>query len=570
MRPRAPHRRLASPREAFAAAILAVLLFLAALYAVRQVRPIPTTRQTPGRIQELRDLDPQRSATVRIRAIEPAPPARADSMILVRYSLASPASRVEDAEIRGLLAGEIKYDFNQGSANHMRVGRRFAGPSRGLYELKRALVRWELPRLPEGSRVVSAEATFWIESFDLGSPLARKGAPVALHLYAYPIDQEWVQGEGGKRKDNFSSAARGEVSWTDVRSQEGPPWPSPGALEPAETGVGGYLSAPVAVAAISGSDRPLALSGAALTSHVAACERQGRPLDLLLKLDDVEEDRPGTEISLLTSEFGDVHDARSKRPRLDLVVEVPGRDFGREEPVVVEPGGERILAPVEHRGRTVLLAAEVSDAGGAIPAGVFLRGGLGAPSPDSSWQPLTLPVERRWDWSQVKIASPPWRVPLGTTAQIALREFWVQPGPRRRQLPELVLVAPSGTVRRIRGEVASGDEYRLSFRPTEPGLWRYGWSFRTTPSRPPAGHEGEGLFYVTLPGQGGASELADMRSWVAELVAENRGAPPLDADAEQKVDALCRWAASYSRGATPEERSEAERLVEEARASLGR
>jgi hypothetical protein len=251
-------------------------------------------------------------------------------------------------------------------------------------------------------------------------------------------------------------------------------------------------------------------------------------------------------------------------------VEVPGRDVGHREPFTVESGAQHLLAPAEHRGRTVLLAADVSDADGSIPPGLFLRGGLGAPSPDSSWQPFTVPVERRWDWSQVKIVSPPWRVPLGTTVGIALREFWVLPGPRERQLPELVLVAPSGRLYRPRGRVGPGDEYQFSFQPKEPELWRYGWSFRSTPSRPPESHQGEGLFYVALQGQGNGSELEGIRSWVAELKSEIRQAPRYDAAAEIKADALCRWVAAYSRAASPADRREAERLVEEVRAALAK
>ena len=71
----------------------------------------------------------------------------------VTYRIASEKYPVTDTEIRGLLDGTVKHHYNQGTAYHMRLGRRYSGSFDGQFELKRALVRWPLPPLAEGGRV---------------------------------------------------------------------------------------------------------------------------------------------------------------------------------------------------------------------------------------------------------------------------------------------------------------------------------------------------------------------------------------------------------------------------------
>jgi hypothetical protein len=557
-------RRLRLLAVAGAAAFLGVL----GLLAIRQYQPIPSSRQDHGRIREIRGLEPMRSGRVFLHTVvtdSPPGAAAAWDRDTIRYSLASPASRVEDAEIRGLLVGEPKYRFNQGTAYHMRLGRRFAGPSEGLYELKRGLARWELPPLAAGARLLAAKITYWVEGHDLKSPLAREGAASPrLHLYAYPIRGSWVEGSGGARRDNFSPAREGEVTWTHAREGQ-EPWPAPGALSRNGTR---YIEHPVAVGAVGAGDRPVVLDGEALTRHVAARLAEGASLDLLLKLEDDEEDRWGTELGLMTSQFGDAHDAAPKRPRLDLVVEVAGQGPGSREAFVLEPGSDREFSPVLHPGRTVVLSAELEGDGG-IPPGVEVRGGEGSPAADATWQAAEGSVARRWDWSQFRLRSPAWWVPADDTVSIVLHEFWVRPGPRQRQLPELVLIAPSGDLHRVPGRAGEGDEYTLSFRPEEPGLWRFGWSFRTTPNTPVGSHEGEGVFYATLPG-GETGDYPRVLAWGRDLVEGLRRGRFSTPSAQVRVNALCRWAAAHAAGAGASERAEIERLVTEARAGLSR
>ncbi|HET7903538.1 MAG TPA: hypothetical protein VFM17_03155 [Candidatus Eisenbacteria bacterium] len=539
---------------------------LGALQATGYYKPIPRSFQSARRVHEIRGLEPVRSGRIRARVIDLGE-ARGSGPHSVRYSLSSPASRVEDADIRGFLPGGMKYPFNQGTAYHMRVGRRFAGPMDGLYELKRSLVRWALPSLPAGAGIRSAEATLWVEWLDGKSPLAKPQGATPLHLYAYPTGSPWTEGSGGRRHDNFSPALPGEVTWTDARAAV-EPWPSPGALTPSEDPSRPYREAPLAVTTVAGGDRSITLSGGRLAAHVETRARSGGTLDLLLKLDDSEEDRLGTEISLLASDFGDLHDRWIRRPRLDLVVDVPGKDLGHEEAFALEAGTDHDLEPVLHPGRRVLLAVEVEGEPGAVAPALFVRGGIGPPSRDSAWIPLTAPLERRWDWSQVKLRSPGFRIDLGDSVCISLREFWVQPGPRERQVPELVAIAPSGKVHRTQGKATDGIDYRISFVPQEPGLWRYGWAFRPMTQIPLEAHQGEGVFYVRLPGPAEGADLGMLRRWTSDLIRQARASGAEDPSVQVEVNALCRWAALSSRGASDPQRREIDRMVEEVRAAL--
>ncbi|HEU5310543.1 MAG TPA: hypothetical protein VFV24_03725, partial [Candidatus Eisenbacteria bacterium] len=397
-------------------------------------------------------------------------------------------------------------------------------------------------------------------------PLATGQESGGLHLYAYPIDGRWVEGAGGEKRDNFSPASPGEVTWKDARSGV-EPWPAPGGLGP---GKDGYAHSALAMALIRGDERTVLLGGPALAAHVASRASEGRTLDLLLKLDDGEEDRLGTEIGLMTSEFGDEHDAHSKRPRLDVVVALPQGGSSRIEGFTIEPGQDHRLDPVLHRGSTVLLAADLEAADGGVPPGIFVRGGAGEPSESTAWVPLTSPVERRWDWSQFLVRSPMTRLPIGDSLEIRLREFWVRPGPRERQVPELVLVSPSGELQRLAGHPGEGDEYRLPIRPEEPGLWRYGWSFRPTPNRPPESHRGEGLFYVSLPGPEDPGASARVERWSQELLRALRAGRVSKASAQAQVNALCRWVATRAASAPSSERPALDRMVRETRAALAK
>ena len=525
----------------------------------------PKQEQTAERVAEILGLDVQREGRLTIEAIAIDGQATPRKSTRIRYSLSSPAAAVEDTDIRGYLDGTTKHPFNQGTAYHMRVGRRYGGPRDGRYELKRSLVRWRLPELPSNARLISAEVTFWVEGFLSDSPLGDEELFRTLHLYLYPVSENWEAGLGGRRQNDFSPAAPGEAWWNEARFGE-LAWPAPGALEPA-TGKQrrGYRDLPVGVGAIVRSDTALTIGGDRLLGYLRDSYGRQAELSLLLKLEDEEEDRVGTELAFLASNFGDVNDARSKRPRLDIEIEIPYAAQTLIDDFVVEAGTEYLTRVLTHSGQTVLLSAAISQGEGIAP-GLFVRGGSSEDSIDETeWEVLANPIVRRWDWSQFRIASPLRIVSWGDSIKLALHETWVWPGPREKQLPELLAIAPSGRVHRVSARATPELDYVMVFEPDEFGLWRYGWSFRPTPTRLPGNHQGEGVFFVGIAeGDGEAAKLEELAAYIIENV---RRLGYQDAVLQGKVNVFVRWAVRYGRKG-PEEKATSERLLTAVREAL--
>jgi hypothetical protein len=525
----------------------------------------PKQEQAAERVAEISDLDIQREGRLTIEAIPIDGLATAGTSTRVRYSLSYPAAAVEDTDIRGYLDGTTKHPFNQGTAYHMRVGRRFGGPRDGRYELKRSLVRWRLPELPANARLISAEVTFWVEAFLSDSPLADEQLFRPLHLYLYPVSENWEAGLGGRRQNDFSPAAPGEAWWNEARLGE-LAWPAPGALEPAAGQQRrGYRDLPVGVGAIVSSDTTLTIGGDRLLDYLRDSNERHGALSLLLKLEDEEEDRIGTELAFLASNFGDVNDALSKRPRLDFEIEIPYAAETVSDDFVVEAGTEYLTKVLTHRGRTVLLSATVSQSK-AIAQGLFVRGGsIGDSIAETEWEVFTNPILRRWDWSQFRIASPLRWLSWGDSIKLDLHETWVWPGPREKQLPELLLIAPSGRTHRVQARATPDLHYVMEFEPDEFGLWKYGWSYRPTPTRLLGGHQGDGVFFVgNAEGDGESAKLEELSIYIIENV---RRLGYRDAVLQSKVNVFVRWAVRYGRKG-PEEKETSERLLAAVREAL--
>ncbi|UCF19745.1 MAG: hypothetical protein JSU87_17830 [Gemmatimonadota bacterium] len=520
----------------------------------------PKQKQSPARVAEIAALRLQREGRLRMTAVrfdDRGPSAVSTRM---NYELNAPWAHVEDTDIRGFLDGSMKYPFNQGTSYHMRVGRRYGGPRDGRFELKRSLVRWVLPELPADARMTSASVTVWIESFLSDSPLRREREKfLPLHLYLYPVREEWGAGKGGIRQDDFSRAAPGEASWTDARAEE-LAWTAPGALTPDAEGPGNrYVVPALAVGTIVKDNAALSLEGGGVAEYLQEVYEEGSTFSVLLKLEDDEEDRWGTELAILSSNFGSEKDAFSKRPRLEFELEVPGPAWTSELSYALEAGTEHVASPLRHPGGTVVIALELEE-GDGIPPALFVRGGKAGQAPvDVAWEPYHYPVVREWDWSQVKLAAPGQRLGWGDTLRFDLQETWVRPGPPEKQVPELVLVSPSGRQMLVAARPDREFWYRFEFQPDEFGLWRYGWSFRPTRTRPLGSHEGEGVFYLGIPGEPTAGQRLEQLA--EHLVASLEEVKFTDPVVQNNIDGFTRWAAAYRlRG--PEERQIADRLLE--------
>jgi hypothetical protein len=319
---------------------------------------------------------------------------------------------------------------------------------------------------------------------------------------------------------------------------------------------------------VVGDDQRLELQGEQLGRYVQLCADQKRTVDVLLKLDDVEEDSWGTMMPLASDDFGDDHDLNSRRPLLDLEVEIERPGSVTEEAFLLESGMGQTFPLQEHRGEEVLLFAEVVPQAGRIPPGVFVRGGLaGEQAENSRWEPLQNPIVKRWDWSQIMVMTPARRVTVGETLQVEIAAPFVAPGPRELQTPELVLVAPTGKVHRLRGKAVASLRYSMEFQPDEPGVWRYGWAFRPTLTARSEYHAGEGVFYADLlPIPFAAPELKKQAEDLVSVFKEHKQQDRSDV---LRMNSFVRLAASFSRRGPAEEQL-AKKLIEEVRGALPR
>lgn len=549
--------------------LLSGLLFLGYRYweqreALENASERADQLQSQARIKEIAELDFQRAGRVKVNVLDLDDDKMVEQPTRISYSLLAPAAVVEDTDIRGYLYGSSNYPFNQATSYHMRVGRRYSD-HRGEYELKRSLIRWTLPPLPKDARVVSASVSFWVEEYYGASPLARSDAPILLHLYLYPLSPDWGPGQGGINKDSFSPAAPGEVSWTEARTEERQ-WPAPGVLAlDLETPTQKYEDEPLAIGTIEQGSSWLTVSSESLAEYLQRSFDETGTMNLLLKLDDQEEDRWGTETAFFTSNFGGDKDVASKRPRLDFEVEVDVPAISVEEEFILESGMENILPVLKHPGRSGLLSVEITPDDEGIPPEIWIRGGKKGGAPQDDWIRYNQPLEIQWDWSQVKLSTAFNRLSWDEPFSINILETWVEPGPREAQLPEMILVAPSGKTHKVEGQAMPDLSYLIEFRPQELGLWRYGWSFRPRLTHPIGSHRAEGFFYVDIPNDGSGAQR--LEQYADHVITSLRAGEVTDRALQWQVNSFIRQAVRFAQ-LGPLEQQTSERLIGEVRQVL--
>lgn len=456
----------------------------------------------------------------------------------MRYRLQSPVTLVHDADIRGLVDGTGKYQFNQGRSYHMRVGRRYHGANEAAFELKRALVRFEIPDLPAGSRVGDVELSLWVEAFLSDSPLAQDSAALLpLHAYLYPLDLEWKEGRGGVDLDDFSGAARGEVDWLSARAGE-VAWPAPGALQQTPSGNGrAYSVSALATAMVVGDNRWLRFSGPLLTEYVDSLRAEGDlSASFLVKLDDAQEDHWGTEMAFLTSQYGIESDYRSRRPLLVLDVDVPGPRTVLDVPFTLEAGEELELPRPPVANQMALMAADIEGSGG-IPPQVAIETREGGGS-----MPLHNPTTVSGD-VKLTLSAAPHPMELGRSVALAVTASWIKPGPRSVQVPDFMFIAPSGTIHHVRADSADHRSFVVNFTPLELGLWRYAWTFRPGPEWPQDSHRGEGIFSVAPPR--GATEADRLREFTELVLNPDSIGSNSPQTQRARANSLIRWNRRY-------------------------
>jgi len=369
-----------------------------------------------------------------------------------------------DNDIRGFVDGRYRYAFNQASQIHTRVGRVGvpARPVLGERELLRTLHRWTDVRLPTNAWVTHARFEVPVEDLPEQRP---------LDLFLYQVHKDWLPGEGGVEKDNFSAPAYGEVWWNEAM-RDSVPWSLPGA---------GYASdddpradtpvMPLDLAGYDPGDSTIAFESGALTRYVQDRLAAEEPLLFLLKLSDYLEDTEGSIIPLYSSNHGDSRNT-ANRPRLVLEWNAAGSDREIERPVVLEYGRSLTLPRISAPGLKALSATFLPEAGTAVPR-VQIRGGSAGETSD--WMDASIPLIRSWDWLEIRLDAFVNPTPLGEPFKAEFRDTWVPNGtPEDHEVP-WVFVSPSGVVHRVSAEYRGDYAWDVEFVPDEVGRWVYRW-----------------------------------------------------------------------------------------------
>ncbi len=372
-------------------------------------------------------------------------------------------------DIRGYLDGRYRYAFNQASQIHTRVGR--GGPPAravlGERELLRTLHRWADIGLPPSAEVTHAR---------LELPVEREHTPLDLSLYQ--VHKDWLPGEGGVERNNFSAPAHGEVWWNEAM-RDSVPWGLPGAgfasdVDPrADT-----PASPLGLARYHPGDSTIAFESGALSRYVQDRVAAGEPLLFLLKLSDHLEDMEGTTFPIYSSNHGDSRNTAS-RPR--LVLEWSASDAGREleRPVVLEYGRSLTLPRISAPGLNAVSTTFLPQSGTAVPR-VQIRGGSDGETSD--WMDASVPVIQSWDWVEIRLDAFVNPTPLGQTFKAGFRDTWVPEGPPEEQEVPWVFVSPSGVVHEVRAEYRGDYAWEVEFVPDEVGRWAYRWEQDFTPT----------------------------------------------------------------------------------------
>jgi hypothetical protein len=219
-------------------------------------------------------------------------------------------------------------------------------------------------------------------------------------------------------------------------------------------------------------------------------------------------------------------------------------------------------------GGDVMIGAAIESANtaGVMAPAVFIRGSVGDEAlDDAAWTQLNNPVRAPWTVFQIRLVLPPRSLSLGDPFRVDLLETWVSPGPREAQVPELLLVAPSGLVHRVNGVPADQYRYHIDFAPDELGLWRYGWSFLPRAASPPGSHHGEGIFLVVPPT--GQAEQAMLQTYAWQLVETFSDREQTNPSDQYKLNSFIRWAVDYG-SRHPDQQDSSDELIAEVRGSL--
>ena len=369
---------------------------------------------------------------------------------------------MEDNDIRGFLDGMVQWGWNQTTQVHVRVGRRSGRLRYGEPEIFRVLYRWDSLPLPALASVRSASLTLFVEDAD--------DHPRRLVLYR--VNKDWNPGTGGVAGDNISPPKPGEVWWNDARF-DSVAWGLPGVgfVSDVDEGADTPL-APLAHALFQPGDTVIKLTSPELAAYATEQIRAGEAIRFLLKLADQDEDRTGSVMVIYSGNEGDSWNP-ARHPRLELEWEGDNRPRVSSTRVFLEYGRQQVLDQVPTPGAGFFDVSFSNDSAHTTPW-IEVRGGSARDT--SQWRSAQLPFRSDWDWIQVRLIAGARPVSLGEEFTAQLRDTWIRSRAPEEQIVPWIFISPSGGYDTLLAEYRGDNTWGVSYRPEEPGPWRYQWS----------------------------------------------------------------------------------------------
>lgn len=368
-----------------------------------------------------------------------------------------------DNDIRGFLDGGFIWGWNQATQIHVRLGRNgeFSNPRYGEIELSRVLQRWEGITLPPDFELRACRLTLHVE----------EGPTESLRLLVYAVARDWNPGSGGVDGNNVSVPKPGEVWWGDAAYGQAP-WGLPGAGFASDSHPEADTGAQALAEAVwkPGEDE-LVFESEALARYAAERIRDGKPLLLLLKLTDGQEDTLGLFFNLHSGGHGDSRNT-VRRPRLQLEWSCPTEVESVAHDVFMEYGRVWEL-PRRPSERGPWTASFETTPGHAAPT-IQVREGTGDEA--GPWRRVSLPFEPEGEWFQLRLLAMPDPIELGDRFEAELADTWILTGPPERQSVPWLFESPSGASHRVEAEYLGQFRWRVQFLPDELGTWRYHWT----------------------------------------------------------------------------------------------
>jgi hypothetical protein len=368
-----------------------------------------------------------------------------------------------DNDIRGFLDGGFIWGWNQATQIHVRLGRngRFRNPRYGEIELLRVLQRWEGIALPPDFELHACRLTLRVE----------EGPTEPLRLLVYAVVRDWSPGSGGVNGNNVSVPKPGEVWWGEAAHGK-TPWGLPGVgfasdYHPeADTG-----TQALAEAMWKPGEDEIVFESEAFARYAAVRIRDGKPLLLLLKLTDGQEDTPGLFFNLFSGEHGDSRNT-VWRPRLELEWSCPTEVDSVAHDVFMEYG--RVCEMPRQRSERGPWAATFTTAPEHSPLAIQVREGTGDET--GPWRRAVFPFEPEREWFQLRLLAMPDPIELGDDFEAELADTWVLTGPLEQQRVPWHFLSPSGAVHTVAAEYVGQCRWHVRFTPDEVGTWRYYWT----------------------------------------------------------------------------------------------